>query len=356
MKPGTQRRRSPALSPQPGPRHRWLWFVHQLPARPTSLRVRTWRRLQQLGAIAIKQAVYVLPDSANAREDFEWLRTEIEGAGGEATVFSADTVDTWSNDALIEEFRRSREEAYGALAVEAEKAATRFAGARRKTGMPSRRFLHQLRERLAAIERIDFVGSAGRDRVLSAIRLIEDRAASGVPAQRSIGDAETPTCRGALWVTRPRPGVDRMSSAWLIRKFIDPNAKFDFVADRESAPKDSVPFDMFGVEFTHHGDRCTFEFLCERFNLTDPALSRIAAIVHDLDLKDSRFGAGEAPAIGAVIDGLRLAHADDSTLLADGMTVFEALYRSFEQAVRASGPRRLAKAAGTARPPSRKRR
>jgi hypothetical protein len=349
MKPGTQRPPSPALSPQPGPRHRWLLFVHQLPARPTSLRVRTWRRLQQLGAIAVKQAVYVLPDSSNAREDFEWLRTEIEGAGGEATVFSADTVDTWSKDALIEEFRRSREEAYLALAVDAEKAATRLAGARRKTGIPSRRFLQQLRERLVSIERIDFFGSAGRDRVLSAIRRIEDRAAFGVRAQRGAGDDETPTYRGALWVTRPRPGVDRMSSAWLIRKFIDPDATFEFVADRESAPKDSVPFDMFGVEFTHHGDRCTFEFLCERFNLTDPALGRIAAIVHDLDLKDGRFGAAEAPAIGAVIDGLRLAHADDATLLANGLTVFEALYRSFEQAVRACGPRRVARAAAKKR-------
>jgi hypothetical protein len=321
------------------------------------LRVRTWRRLQQLGAIAVKQAVYVLPDSAGAREDFEWLRTEIAGAGGEASVFSADMVDAWSNDALVDEFRRSREEAYGALAADAEQAARQLTRARMKAGgIPPRRLLEHFRERLAAIERIDFFGSAGRDRVLSAIRQIEDRASGGARGRRSGGDTETPIYRGALWVTRPRPGVDRMSSAWLIRKFIDPRARFDFVGDRDHAPADAVPFDMFGVEFSHHGDRCTFEFLCERFNLTDPALDRIAAIVHDLDLKDGRFGAAEAPAIGAVIDGLRLAHADDTTLLADGMTVFEALYRSFEQAVRASGPRRLTKAAGTTRSTSRKRR
>jgi hypothetical protein len=108
--------------------HRWLLFIHQLPAHPSNLRVRTWRRLQQLGALAVKQAVYALPDSANAREDFEWLRTEIEAAGGHASVFVADTVDTGSNDALIEEFRRCREDAYRELAREALKDA-RFGAA-----------------------------------------------------------------------------------------------------------------------------------------------------------------------------------------------------------------------------------
>ena len=345
----------PALLTKAEPGHRWLLFVHQLPARPTSLRVRTWRRLQQLGALAVKQAVYVLPDSPNAREDFEWLRTEIQGAGGEASVFAAAMVDTWSHDALVEEFRRSREKAYAALAGDAEKALRRFTAARRKAGIPSRRLLEQLRERLAAVERIDFFGSAGRDRVLSVIQQIEDRASSGSRPQRSSGGPGGPSAfKGSLWVTRPRPGVDRMSSAWLIRKFIDPDARFDFVADREQVPSNAVPFDMFGVEFTHYGDLCTFEFLCAQFNLAAPALSRIAAIVHDLDLKDSRFRAAEAPAIGAVIDGLRLAQADDAKLLSVCMTVFEALYRAFEQAVRASGPRRVAKAAAKKRSTIRK--
>ena len=84
---------------------RWLLFVHQVPSEPSNLRVRTWRRLQQLGAIAVKQAVYVLPDSPGAREDFQWLKTEIESAGGQASVFAADSVDAWSDDALIREFR-----------------------------------------------------------------------------------------------------------------------------------------------------------------------------------------------------------------------------------------------------------
>jgi hypothetical protein len=100
---------------------------------------------------------------------------------------------------------------------------------------------------------------------------------------------------------------------------------------------------MFGVEFTHRGDLCTLEMLCETFRLDDPALAKIAAIVHDLDLKDGRFGAAEAPAVGLVIEGLRLAKPDDHELLADGMTLFEALYRAFTQATLSSGPGPVAK-------------
>jgi hypothetical protein len=325
--------------------HSWLLFVHQLPARPTSLRVRTWRRLQQLGAIAVKQAVYVLPDSPNAREDFEWLKTEIEGSGGQASVFAADMVDTWSSDALVEDFRRSREEAYSELAREADRLLRRLtAGRRRSKRVPSRRAIQRLRERVAAVERIDFFGSAGRDRVLTLVRQLEERASAAPRSSATDGDPAQPTSYiGRLWVTRPRPGVDRMASAWLIRRFIDADARFDFVADRDATPTDSVPFDMFGVEFTHRGTLCTFETFCETFRLTEPALQNVAAIVHDLDLKDNRFGATEAPAVGLVIEGLRLAQPDDQQLLAQGMTVFDALYRAFTQATLSSGPRPVAK-------------
>jgi hypothetical protein len=324
---------------------RWLLFVHQLPATPSNLRVRTWRRLQQVGALAVKQAVYALPDSPGAREDFEWLKTEVETAGGQASIFVADTVDAWSSDALIEEFRRSREEAYAGLAREAGQVLQRVGTGRtrRKRMPPGRRVLPQLRERLAAIERVDFFGSAGRDRVIALIREIEGRATvrRPDPAGAEPGEAMS-SYQSRLWVTRPRPGVDRMASAFLIKRFIDSDARFDFAADREAALPRSVPFDMFGVEFTHRGESCTFEMLCERFGLDDPALARIAAIVHDLDLKDGRFGAPEAPAIGTVIEGLRLTRGDDHELLAEGMTLFEALYRAFTHEALSTGPRPVA--------------
>ena len=328
-------------SPPASRGHRWLLFVHQLPSTPSNLRVRTWRRLQQIGALAVKQALYVLPDSPNAREDFEWLKTEIEAGGGHASVFAADAVDSWSNDALVEEFRRSRQEAYDGLAREAEKLLKR--SARRSTGLAPARALQQLKERAAAVEQVDFFGSAGRDRVLTLIQQLEapGRSSRAMSATDS-GALHASEYTGRQWVTRPRPGIDRLASAWLIRRFIDREARFAFVADREAPPRDAVPFDMFGVDFTHRGNLCTFEALCETFRLHAPALSSLAAIVHDLDLKDGRFGAPEAPTIGLLIEGLRLAQADDETLLAEGMSLFEALYRAFEHAGRLQGPRPVA--------------
>jgi hypothetical protein len=334
-----------------GAARRWLLFVHQLPSSPSNLRVRTWRRLQQLGAIPIKQAVYALPDTPNAREDFEWLKTEVNGAGGDATVFAADNVDAWSDDGLVEEFRRSRQEAYTILAGDIEKVLKRAASNRRPSGTRAPaigRLLGVFRDRLAGVEQIDFFGSAGRDRVTTLLTRLEEHASGrDVPAgmTTSAGPTGAPTYQGRLWITRPRPGVDRMASAWLIRRFIDPQARFGFAADRDAAPEDGLPFDMFGVEFSHRGDACTFETLCDVFKIQEAAVTRIGAIVHDLDLKDNRFGASEAATVGHVIDGLQFAHADDDALLSQGMALFDSLYRSFEHAARAAGPRPLARPA-----------
>jgi hypothetical protein len=331
-------------------RRRWLLFIHQLPSQPSNLRVTTWRRLQQIGAVPLKQAVYALPDTPDTREDFEWLKTEVKAAGGDASVFAADNVDAWSDDALVEEFRRARQDLYEELAREVEQALKRAASARRPKGTRApalRRLLDIFRERLVAAEKIDFFGSAGRDRVLTVLRQLEGRigGTNRQPARSEQGDhsGRMASFQGRLWITRPRPGVDRMASAWLIRQFIDRQARFGFATDRESVPDHGVPFDMFGVEFSHQGDGCTFETLCTVFGIAGPALSRIAAIVHDLDLKDGRFGAPECSTVGAMIEGLQLAHQNDEALLEQGMTLFDSLYRSFEQSTRATGPRAAAR-------------
>jgi hypothetical protein len=330
---------------------RWLLFLYQLPSHPSNLRVTTWRRLQQIGAIPLKQAAYALPDSPDAREDFEWLKTEVKAAGGDASVFAADHVDAWSDAELIEEFRRARQDLYDQLAGDVDQALKRAARARRPKGTRApalRRLLEIFRERLVAAEKIDFFGSAGRDRVLTLLRQLEERI-DGTRRQSAPPGQEDHTGRmasfqGRVWITRPRPGVDRMASAWLIRRFIDQEARFGFAADRESVPDQGVPFDMFGVEFSHQGEGCTFETLCSVFGVSGPAISRIAAIVHDLDLKDGRFGAPECSTVAAMIDGLQLAYQNDEALLEQGMTLFDSLYRSFEQSGRATGPRVAARA------------
>jgi hypothetical protein len=326
-------------------------FVHQLPPQPSKLRVNTWRRLQQIGAIALKGSVYVLPDTPNTREDFEWLKTEVKSAGGDATLFAAENLDAWADDELVEEFRRNRQDAYADVSREVEATLNRMSAARRprRLDTPLHRLLDAFRQRLAAIEAVDFFAAAGRDRALAALKDLEDKMTTASPPKTDMATdsaAARTRFQGRLWVTRFRPGVDRMSSAWLIRRFIDPQAKFGFAADRESVPDGAVAFDMFGVEFSHQKNGCTFETLCTVFGLDDPVLSRIAAIVHDLDLKETRYGAPECSTVATMIEGLRLSYEDDHALLAQGMTFFESLYRSFEQSTRPTGPRAIAKHKG----------
>lgn len=336
----------------------WLVLVHQLPATPSNLRVRVWRRMQQIGAIALKQAVWVLPNLATTREDFEWLRAEIEGFGGQATVLTAQTLEGGAHESLVDEFRKHREDAYRALLKDVARVDAQIRRRRPSAPRFDRRVTQSFRDRLAAIDRIDYFGSAGRDAVLTLIQQVErpgKGAAKETPDKmgaESGPDGES----GRLWVTRPRPGVDRMASAWLIRRFIDSSARFGFVPDRASAPHGSVPFDMFGVELTHRGDRCTFEVLCEAHRLQEPAIAEIATIVHDLDLKDGRFGAEAAPTVGSLIDGLQLAQPDDHTLLEEGMRLFEALYLSLARSERLTAPRRPKKRVGASAGPTQRRR
>lgn len=340
--PGAQ----PHVAPVPATtRRRWLILVHQLPATPSNLRVRTWRRLQQLGAMPLKQAVYVLPDSPDTREDLEWLKTEIDASGGEASILEGNHIDEAADAELVEAFKRARQDDYTALANDLEDALKRAERARhpRAGRAPAVRRLSEIcRQRLTAIEAVDFFASAGRDRAIALIERLNN--VSGAPAKPAKSERVVTTeYSNKHWVTRPRPGVDRMASAWLIRRFIDPQARFSFAVDRAAVPENALPFDMFGVEFTHHGDDCTFETLCKAFTLHDAAVTRVGQLVHDIDLKDRKFGAPEAATVGAMIDGLQLTHADDHDLLEHGIAMFESLYRSFERSTRAARPRAVAK-------------
>ncbi len=144
------------------------------------------------------------------------------------------------------------------------------------------------------------------------------------PAKASLDVAQH---RGRTWVTRTGIKMDRMASAWLIRKLIDPEARFKFVPAKGYQPeRGELRFDMFEAEFTHEGELCTFEVLVQRFGLTDPALRAIAEIVHDIDLKDAKYGREEAPGIGQLVAGIAAAHADDEARLARGSALFDDLY------------------------------
>ena len=319
----------------------WLLLVHQLPPRPSNVRVKTWRRLQEIGAIALKNSVYVLPNSDPSREDFEWIKSEIHTMRGEATVFIADSIDTFSNDEVVAAFRRAREADYSALERDAD--ALLGAGSRRATRPPARprlgRRSRQLRDRLTALDAIAFFPPPNRDAAAQSVARVERLAGGAADAAPPKGDRlDTARFQKRVWVTRPRPGIDRMSSAWLIRRFIDPKARFAF-AETPPASGAAIPFDMYGVEFSHTDHGCTFETLVARFGLASAPIDRIAHIVHDLDLKETRYGAPEAPAFAHLVDGLRQMHADDGALLEQGIGLFEAVYRSFAAGARSPSPR-----------------
>lgn len=327
--------------PLSGSSEPWLLLVHQLPTRPVSIRVKTWRRLQQLGAVAVKNSVYALPNRAETREDFEWVRAEIVASGGQATVFQASTIDAVSNDDLRDLFRRERREDYRNFVRSIEKVIRQFAGKRRQ---PDPRALEKaqraFRERLAQIERLDYFTAQGREDARAALIRLETMNAN-VPAVPAGSQAPLDPAgfQKRRWLTRPRPGIDRMASAWLIRRFIDHDAEFAFGDPKGRGQAGTVTFDTFEGHFTHEGDRCTFEGLCARFGLKDARLSDLAELVHDLDLKDGRYGRAEAPLLGALVEGLRQLHDDDHELLASGIALFEALHRG-QLTLQAASPRR----------------
>ena len=310
---------------------RWLLLAHQLPTRPSNARVKTWRRLQQIGAVPTRNSVYVLPNTDACREDFEWMRSEIVALGGEATVFAADAVNPDGEEEIVAAFQRAREADYRALKRDMD----RLLAAKGRRGAAPRgrdtlgRAVRAMRERFDQIERIDFSRAKGRQEAAAALAALERQSE---PRPRATAGRASPRLAAAdferrRWVTRPRPGVDRMASAWLIRRVIDPKATFAFV-DRPAAS--DVPFDMYVGEFSHQGSLCTFETLAERFAVADPAVARLGQIVHDLDMKEARYTPPEAPAVGRMVEGLRQLHADDQTLLEQGIAMFEALARSFD--------------------------
>jgi hypothetical protein len=311
-----------------GVRARWLLLAHQLPTRTSNARVKTWRRLQQIGAVPSRNSVYVLPNTEQCREDFEWLRSEIVALGGDAIVFAADALGPGGSEEIVATFQKAREADYRDLKREADKM-LKSARGKRASGRPAAaawdRSVRMLRERFTAIERIDFFKATARQAAAGSIAALEHTtAARARPAERDAPPLSVADFHNRRWVTRPRPGVDRMASAWLIRRFIDPNATFAFVEQPSST---DVPFDMYMGELSHQGPLCTYEVLARRFGLAEPAVERIGQIVHDLDMHDTTYASAETPAVGRMVEGLRQLHADDHALLQHGVEMFEALAR-----------------------------
>lgn len=305
---------------------RWLLLIHQLPAKPAYARVKIWRRLKGLGAVTVKNSVYALPANAETQEDFAWLVKEIAELGGEGFVCEARLVDGLDDAEVQALFDAARDEDYAEVSATARELAVKYAGVDRATQVA------RLRRQLDEIVAIDFFGADGREPAeglvsgLEAGLKQEDPAVSTEPTERAPADG----LKGRVWVTRQGAQVDRIASAWLIRRFIDAAARFKFVPGTGYVPQaDELRFDMFEGEYTHRGERCTFEVLLGESGLDDPALAAIAEIIHDIDLKDGKYGREETAGVRSLIAGIAASSPADVERLARGAVLLDDLYSSF---------------------------
>jgi hypothetical protein len=315
---------------------RWLVLFHQIPPNPAYVRVKIGRHLARVGAVGLKNAVYVLPRSDSALEDMQWVVREIAEAGGDATLCEARFIEGLTDDEVERRFQEARDEEYGKLAREIRDL-TKTTPKRVKIEDDGRRKLEadlaRLERRFEEIVAIDFFHAPGNQAVQGLLRALRDRLDDEVEAVPSSDDVDPKErFRGRVWVTRTGVHVDRIASAWLVRRFIDAEARFKFVAPKGYRPESGeLRFDMFEAEFTHEGDRCTFEVLMERFAIREPGIRALAEIIHDIDLKDSRFARPETPGVAAAIAGLCALHRADEVRLEMGFALFDHLKTHFSR-------------------------
>jgi hypothetical protein len=300
----------------------WLLLTFTLPVRRASKRVEVWRKLQRYGTVPLGNSGYLLPNSSGNEERFEWLATAIRKYGGDASVVHVQSIDNLSTAQLIARFTEARSKEYQQLMQEIEKfvAVPEY---QQGTGR-----LTRLHSRFQEIADVDFFGSPLQKRVGEHLANADaTRTAKPAPAREKIDPRKY---KNRIWVTRPRPGVDRCASAWLIRGYIDPKARFTFAPENQ-VPAEAVPFDMFHAGgFGHRGDDCSFESLQKDFRVRDAKVKVIGEIVHDADLSDEKFGRKEGLGIDEVLKGWARQGIADVELLERGMQLMEGLYHSLK--------------------------
>jgi hypothetical protein len=312
----------------------WLLLIHQIPPKPNYFRVKIWRRLQRLGAVGIKNSVYALPSNDQAHEDLNWILREIVEGGGDASLVEARFVEGLSDEQVKEMFRAARDSEYQEIANEARELARRLP---RKAELTEEKrveldsLLARLQKRVGEVAAIDFFHGRGREPVEGLLQELAERLAPPEPEpEKKPAVVEKP--RGRTWVTRTGIHVDRMASAWLIRRFIDPDAKFKFVTAREYRHKEGeLRFDMFDGEYTHKGELCTFEVLLRSFEITDAALRPIAEMVHDVDLKVETYARPETAGFEQLVNAVAMAHREDEARLARASAVLDDLHEMFRR-------------------------
>jgi hypothetical protein len=302
----------------------WLLLLYTLPAKQTAGRVKLWRKLKKMGACPLKTSAYVLPDEAAHMERFQWFAQQVRDYEGEATLARVTKIEGLSNDELARMFNEVRAEDYGAI----EKSLGQLIAAnRQKAGGEFGGAVEKLRRQFQEIRAIDHFDCP----LAHEVEMLFQRAGRrSEPRGKSSAVLDARKFHGRTWLTRPRPEIDRVGSAWLIRKFIDPRATFVFAANPNAFGL-ALPYDMADVEFTHHGDDCTFETLLKRFAVSDQAARQIGEMIHDADLEDGKFQRPECVGLDLLFKGWARLGLDDAAILEKGFACFDALHAALRK-------------------------
>ena len=293
----------------------WLLLLVRLPATHQVERVAIWRKLKRSGAIQIQTSTYVLPDEPARYEAFQWLTQHIRDAGGDATLVRAREIEGLPNETLISLFNAARAKEYAALREQIRSLSSR---GKPPTSVASK--LDRVRKQFREIRQTDFFNCPRAQDVEMLLRKLEG---ATISCESRIAEAKPRDYRNKIWLTRPRPEIDRVGSAWLIRKFIDAKAKFIFGTKTKPSV---ISFDMLDGDFTHRGDDCTFETLIKSFRVQDKAAHKIGEMIHDADLDDAKFERSECVGIDRVLKGWAREGFSDEEILRSGFLCFDALY------------------------------
>jgi hypothetical protein len=309
---------------------RWLTLLTSLPPTPTRHRVGVWRKLQRMGAVRLRGSAWILPENPETTELFQWLVQEIQSFRGEATLLHVDRIGNMTDKQVTELFQKARGPEYqrvlqGCREILAQ--LDRFRANHRGSIARLRGKLDGLKRELDRIQSIDHLEAPTGQRTRRLWETTAKRLRARETRPHGVAGRHRASLppRGSTWVTRPRPHIDRIASAWLIKRFCDADAKFGF-ADAADAARKGIPFDVLGADFGHHGEDCTFETLVKRYGIKDRRVKVIAEIVHEADLHDGKFTRNEATGVDLAIKGLAGGTKDDHDLLERGMAMFDGLY------------------------------
>jgi hypothetical protein len=295
----------------------WLLLLFSLPTNRNTERVAVWRRLKKMGAMQIKTSTYLLPDAPAQYEQFQWLAQQIRDYGGDSTLVRAQEIEGLNKEKVVAMFNDVRAKDYGQL----RKALQGFIARRKRMDADEAvSELERLTRQFREIRAVDFFDSPRGHDVAMLLRRAE-----GPRRLRQLETLDVKQYQGKTWLTRPRPEIDRVGSAWLIARFIDRKPKFAFASTADAIPG-AISFDMLDVEFSHHGNYCTFETLTRRFGISDKSVAKIGEMIHDADLDDARFQRVEAVGIDRVLKGWAKEGLSDQEILRRGFECFDALY------------------------------